>query len=261
MEKRSSEIEILAVTRDDESISVGTGLQTRAEKRVDEVIREEEVVVRIDREIHKFYCIPTDLEAMILGNLISKGINPSFSQISKIADNEFNVELSFVKGLLKNLHPCESNKKLTSKEVFYSVECLSKNSFLFRKTGCTHVVGICGDILPKGKNLEGVTMNQFEFAHSGKFVEDTSRHCAIDKAIGLAIKDGTDLSHSFLVTSCRQTASTIKKAIFCGIPIVISIAAPTDLAVKEANKYGITLIGFADSKRFNIYSHAWRIKT
>jgi FdhD protein len=42
---------------------------------------------------------------------------------------------------------------------------------------------------------------------------------------------------------------------------VISIAAPTDLAVKEANRYGITLIGFADSKRFNVYSHSWRLKT
>ena len=240
MEKRSSEIEISVVSKDDKPISVGTGLQTRAEKKVDDVIREEEVVIRIDREIHKFYCIPTDLEEMILGNLTSRGINPSFSNIRKIADNEFNVELSFVKGLLKNLQPCESNKKLTRKEVFYSVESLAKNSFLFRKTGCAHVVGICGD-----KEI---------------FVEDISRHCAMDKAIGLAIKGGINLSNSFLVASCRQTASIIKKAIFCGIPIVISIAAPTGLAVKQANEYGITLIGFADSKRFNIYSHGWRIE-
>jgi len=28
------------------------------------------------------------------------------------------------------------------------------------------------------------------------FVEDTSRHCAIDKAIGLAIRDEIDLSNS-----------------------------------------------------------------
>jgi FdhD protein len=260
MAEKSSEIEISAISRDSESIFVGTGLQTREERKTDKVIREEEVVVRIDREIHKFYCIPTDLEEMILGNLKSRGINPSFSKIRKIADYEFNVDLLFVKGLIKNPQPCESKEKLTSKEVFNSVEMLNANGFLYKKTGCTHVIGICGDILPKGKNLEGVTMNQFEFAHSGKFVEDTSRHCAIDKTIGLAIRDGIDLSNSFLVTSCRQTASTIKKAIFCGIPIVISIAAPTDLAVKEANKYGITLIGFADSKRFNIYSHAWRIK-
>ena len=259
MDERISEIEIFVVSKDDKPISVGTGLKTRAEKKVDEVIREEKVVVRVDGEIHKFYCIPTDLEEMIIGNLKSRGIDPSLSEVKKIADNEFNVALG-ASERIKNPQKCKSNKKLTSEEIFNSVESLAKNSFLFQKTGCAHVIGICGDILPKGKNLEGVTMNQFEFAHSGKFVEDTSRHCAIDKAIGLAIRDGIDLSHSFLVTSCRQTASTIKKAIFCGIPIVISIAAPTDLAVKEANKYGITLIGFAKSERFNVYSHDWRIE-
>jgi len=229
MEKRGSEIEILAVSRDGEQEKTG------------EVIREQEVIARIDKEIHKFYCIPVDLEAMIVGNLKSSGINPSFCKVRKIADNEYSVDLSFVKGIIENPQKCESDRKLTSKEVFNSVKMLNANDFLHKKTRCTHIIGICG---------------------SGEiFVEDISRHCAIDKAIGLAIKEGIDLSNSFLVTSCRQTASTIKKAIFCGIPIVISIAAPTDLAVKEANEYGVTLIGFADSKRFNIYSHDWRIHT
>ncbi len=228
MEKRSSEIEVFVVSKGGE------------EKRMDEVIREEEVVVRIDGEIHRFYCIPSDLETMILGNLKSRGIDPSFSKIRRIADNEFNVDLSFVKGLIKDPQPCESNRKLTSKEIFDSVEMLYEHSILHERTRGTHVVGICGE--------------------QEIFVEDISRHCAIDKAIGLAIRDGIDLSNSLLVTSCRQTASTIKKAIFCGIPIVVSIAAPTDLAVKEADEYRITLIGFANSKSFNIYSHDWRIK-
>ena len=228
MEKRSSEIEIFMVSRDGE------------QKKKDEVVREEEVVVRVGKEVHKFHCIPTDLEELILGNLKSRGIDASFSSVTKIADNEFEVDLPLVEGLVNNPQKCDSNRKLTCEEVFTSVEKLNQHGFLFKKTGCAHVIGICG---------------------SGEiFVEDTSRHCAIDKAIGLAIRDGIDLSNSFLVASCRQTASTIKKAIFCGIPIVISIAAPTDLAVKEANRYGITLIGFADSKRFNVYSHSWRLK-
>ena len=152
MKKGSSEIEILTVSRDGE------------EKRMDEVIREQEVVVRIDREIHKFYCIPADLEAMIVGNLKSRGINPSFSKVRKIADNEYSVDLSFVKGLIKNPQKCESSKTLTNKEVFNSVEMLSEKGFLYKRTGCTHVVRICG-----GREI---------------FVEDISRHCAIDKAIG-----------------------------------------------------------------------------
>jgi len=211
-----------------------------AQEKTDEVIHEQEVVVRINRDIHKFYCIPVNLETMIVGNLKSSGINPSLCKVREIADYEYSVDLSLAKESIENAQKCESNRKLTSKEVFHSVEMLNANDFSHKETGCTHIIGICG-----GKEI---------------FVEDISRHCAIDKAVGLAIRDGIDLSNSFLVTSCRQTASTIIKAIFCGIPIVISIAAPTDLAVKEAAKYGITLIGFTDLKKFNIYSHGWRIE-
>jgi len=229
MEKRSSEIEILAISRDGE------------EKKKDDVIHEETVIVRIDRAVHEFHCLPTNLEEMILGNLKSRGIDASSSTITKIAYNEFKVDLPLAKRSISNPQQCQSHKNLTRKEVFSSVEMLNQHGLLFKKTGCTHVIGICGD----GREI---------------FVEDTSRHCAMDKAIGLAIRNGIDLSNGFLVASCRQTVSTIRKVIFCGIPIVISIAAPTDLAVKEADEYGITLIGFANSKRFNIYSHGWRIK-
>ncbi|NWF77084.1 MAG: formate dehydrogenase accessory sulfurtransferase FdhD [Chloroflexi bacterium] len=223
---RSKEIEILGISKD------GKWMKT------DELVHEEEIVVKLNGEIHKFYCIPVHLEEMIIGNLQSQGIDPSSSHIKKLGSNEF--EVNVPEELVKTLQKCDSQKKLTRKEVFDSVESLNENSFLYRKTGCTHVIGIRGD-----KEI---------------FVEDISRHCAIDKAIGLAIRDGINLADSSLVSSCRQTASTIRKAIFCQIPIVISIAAPTDLAIKEATEYGITLIGFASSERFNIYSHDWRIE-
>lgn len=226
MGKRSTEIEILGVSRDGKR------------KKTDELVHEEEIIVKLNGETHKFYCIPVDLEDMIVGNLKSRGIDPSLSRIKKLGSNEFEVNVS--EELVKTSRNCDSQKKLTKSEVFDLVEALNENSFLYQKTGCTHVIGICGD-----REI---------------FVEDISRHCAIDKATGLAIRNGITLANSSLITSCRQTASTIRKAIFCEIPIVISIAAPTDLAIKEANKYGITLIGFASSKRFNIYSHDWRIE-
>jgi len=62
-----------------------------------------------------------------------------------------------------------------------------------------------------------------------------------------------------LVTSCRQTYTTVKKEICTGFPITISVSAPTALAVKEADEFGMTLIGFARDKRFNVYVNDWRI--
>ena len=122
MEKRSSGIEIFLISRDGE------------QERTDEIIHEAEIIGRIDGEIHKFYCVLADLEAMTLGNLKSRGTNPSFSKIRKTGDNEFNVNLSFGKGLIEKPQKCESNKKLTSKEVFNSVEILNANAFLHKKS-------------------------------------------------------------------------------------------------------------------------------
>jgi FdhD protein len=226
MGKRSTEIGILGISRDGKL------------KEKDELVHEGEVVVKLNGEIHKFYCIPVDLKEMIAGNLKSRGIDPSLSRIKKLGSNEF--EVNVPEALVKTPMNCDSKKQLTKSEVFDLIEALNENSYLYQKTGCTHVIGICGD-----RKI---------------FVEDVSRHCAVDKAIGLAIRDGINLASSSLITSCRQTASIIRKAIFCQIPIVISISVPTDLAVKEANKYGITLVGFASSKRFNIYSRDWRIE-
>jgi FdhD protein len=226
MGKRSTEIEILEISKDGKR------------NKTDELVHEEEIIVKLNGEIHKFYCIPVDLEEMITGNLKSRGIDLPSSRLKKLGGNKF--EVNFPQELVKTPKDCDSQRKRMKSEVFDLIEALNENSFLYQKTGCTHVVGICED-----KEI---------------FVEDISRHCAIDKAIGLAIREGINLSNSFLVTSCRQTASTIIKAIFCEIPIVVSIAAPTDLAIKEANKYGITLIGFASPERFNIYSHDWRIE-
>ena len=49
------------------------------------------------------------------------------------------------------------------------------------------------------------------------------------------------------------------KAIKSKIPIVISRSAPTDYAVKLAEIFFITLIGFARGNRFNIYTYSERI--
>jgi FdhD protein len=226
MAKGSSKVEIVAVSRK------GT------KEKADVVIQEEVVVVRTGGEVHKFHCLPANLEEMILGNLKSRGMDVSFSAIRKIAPGEFEVALL---PSAKSPGKCLSHKKITPEEVFAAVGLLDENSPLFQKTGGAHVIGICGD-----KKV---------------FVEDTSRHCAIDKAIGRAIREGIDLSRSFLVVSCRQTATTIKKAIWVRIPIVISLSAPTSLAVKEARQHEITLIGFATQEKFNVYSHPWRVKT
>ena len=212
------------------------------EKAVDYVIHEIGVVIEINGELYdRVFCLPSYLEEMVLGRLVSSGYDPSW--IGDIVIKQDDTEVHIYAGV-SSQEPREPQKvrsetKISEEEVYTLAGKLDEKGLFFRKTGGTHVVGVCGD-----KSI---------------FVEDISRHCAIDKIIGLGSISKIDLSRSVLVTSCRQTASTMRKVISTGFPIVISLSAPTELAAKMAREFGITLIGFARKGGFNIYSQDWRI--
>jgi len=92
------------------------------------------------------------------------------------------------------------------------------------------------------------------------FSEDISRYNTIDKILGGAFVNDITTEDKIILTSCRITSGILRKIIIGKLPIVISRAAPTDLAIKLAKKMGITLVGFVRGKRMNIYTHPERIE-
>lgn len=92
------------------------------------------------------------------------------------------------------------------------------------------------------------------------FSEDISRYNAIDKILGEAFINDITTEDKIILTSCRITSGILRKIIIGKLPIVISRAAPTDLAIKLAQRVGITLIGFVRRERMNIYTHPERIE-
>ncbi len=92
------------------------------------------------------------------------------------------------------------------------------------------------------------------------FSEDISRYNTIDKILGEAFVNDITTEDKIILTSCRITSGILKKIIIGKLPIVISRAAPTDLAIKLAKKVGITLVGFVRGERMNIYTHPERIE-
>lgn len=72
--------------------------------------------------------------------------------------------------------------------------------------------------------------------------EDLGRHNALDKAIGHALLAGVDLAQATVFSSGRIPADMVGKVIRSGIPILVTKAVPTDLAVRMARAAHLMLI-------------------
>jgi FdhD protein len=92
--------------------------------------------------------------------------------------------------------------------------------------------------------------------------EDIGRHNAVDKVIGWALaRELVPLGDSLLMVSGRGGFEIVQKALSAGLPVLASVSAPSDLAVRLAREFGMTLIGFLRGRRFVIYSGAPRVRT
>lgn len=114
---------------------------------------------------------------------------------------------------------------------------------LFSKTGGIHAAFLF--------NCEGSLLDK---------AEDVGRHNALDKLVGSALANNSlPLIERILLLSGRASFELIQKAAMAGIPIVLSIGAPSSLAVELAQENNMTLIGFLKSESYNIYCGAQRI--
>ena len=93
------------------------------------------------------------------------------------------------------------------------------------------------------------------------FSEDIGRHNCFDKVSGILLKEGKlDIAEKSIVfTSGRVSSEILTKVIRLGIPVIVSKSTPTTSAVKLANQYNVTLIGYARQNSGFIYSGADRI--
>jgi formate dehydrogenase accessory protein FdhD len=224
------------------------------------VERELKLIVN-DKTIAGVKLSPGYEEEFAVGYCLGEGLVKSLDSISevKIVGNaayvkaDANFEASYEKYILSDCISgwrarieteevqVASDFKVSDKEILKRMRELRDKSAIWKKTGGVHSVG-----LVNGDNF--------------LLVEDISRHIALDKIIGLAVKKGVDLSSSYVLASGRLPGDMVIKAARVNVPIIVSRTAPLSSGIECAERCNLTLIGFARGKRMNVYTHPERIE-
>lgn len=242
------------------------------ENRIEPVAVEYPLTVYLNgHEWLTLLCSPDSLEALVYGFLASEGLIKRVEDVDSLAvDSEKGhcfVKSAALDSVLVALHGkrmqtsgCakgttfynaldhvnlkkpEQDVRISIKELSALMHRFNGESSVFRETGGVHSCALCVE-------------NQILF-----FKEDIGRHNALDKLIGEMLLSKTPLGNQILLTSGRISSEILLKSARAGLSVIASRSAPTDMAVREAEKLGMTVIGFMRGTRCNVYSGAHRLQ-
>lgn len=214
---------------------------------------------------------------LAVGFLFTEGIISSYEAIKDAFHLDKNCTLQKKNRIQVVLHDGFTPKLMQSDRNFYttsscgvcgksSIESIKTVSPFknLNKTKCNIAAEILYQLPQKLRAAQSDFANTGGIHASGLFSingellllqEDVGRHNALDKLIGNAFaKNLLPLNQHILLLSGRISFELVQKAAMAGISIVVAIGAPSSLAVELAKEFDITLIGFLNESRFNIYN-------
>ena len=215
-----------------------------------------------------FMCTPVNLEAMAVGFLYNEGVLESVEEVAdvRICEHGDNVDIwlnrrveqpqswrrtsgctggvTAVDALARVDVAFDGDQpKVPPEAIGQLVESLFESQELYRETGGVHT-----SALSDGERIVIAA-------------EDIGRHNTLDKIAGLCLMNNVWPETRILITTGRISSEMLQKAARLQAPILISRTSPSSLSIEMAERYGITLIGYARRDRFNVYTNSRRIQT
>ena len=213
-----------------------------------------------------FMCTPVDLEAMAVGFLYNEGIIETMEEVEdvRVCEHGDNVDIWLNRSVeqptsWRRTSGCTGGvtavdalarvdvsfngdrPKVPPEAIGHLLEAFFQSQVLYRETGGVHSSALCD-----GEKIVIAA-------------EDIGRHNTLDKISGLCLMKAVSPEIRILITTGRISSEMLQKAARMNAPVLISRTSPSSLSIEMAERYGITLIGYARTHRFHVYSNPQRV--
>ena len=109
-----------------------------------------------------------------------------------------------------------------------ALSSLADHQPLGRATGAAHAAAFC--------DTDGTIL---------EVREDVGRHNALDKLVGALRRTARDPADGFILLTARCSYELVEKTVRSGCSVLVTISAPTTLAMERARAAGLTLVSLA----------------
>lgn len=181
--------------------------------------------------------VDVDIHAAERGVILRITLIPE--RVDRVADrvrhrvSESSCGLCGIENLEQALRPLPrvtARSNMLDSAIFRALDALGLNQTLNRATGAVHAAALCA---PDG------TIRLVR--------EDVGRHNAFDKLVGAMLAKGMGWDGGCALLSARCSFELVEKAALANCPLLVTVSAPTTLALDRAAEAGLRLVTLARS--------------